>query len=207
MCNNFSKFKHTKRREQQLATIKRSLIQRTCVTDVSSHKHLLLTERIKHDHKNSQHGPQTHPYGNLGYRFLNANCKTTNWTKTIYFKKFSAHTCVSQWPQWPAVWLLAYQALMCMTFSILKTFLSLILCIPYCLQETKQRVFITAVELNNFCRNKSVLMSQPLGIGCVVKFENMDTFFLNYMFSVTQEHVWTMAKVKAYFSAIIYVTQ
>jgi len=49
-------------------------------------------------------------------------------------------------------------------------------------------------------------MSQPLGIGCVVKFENMDTF-LKYMLSITQEHMYTMAKSKAYFSANIYVTQ
>lgn len=62
------------------------------------------------------------------------------------------------------------------------------------------------MKLKGFCMNKSVLMSQPLGKGYVVKSENTDTF-LKYMLSITQERIQTTAKVKAYFSAIIYVTQ
>jgi len=77
---------------------------------------------------------------------------------------------------------------MYVTVSILKTLLSSILCIPHCLQEIKKCVFITAVQLKNLCRNKSVLMSQPMRTVCVVEFENMDTF-LKYMLSVTQEHM------------------
>lgn len=78
MCVTTSAIQAHYVKEQQLATIKSSNIQCTCVTDVSSYKHLLLTESIKHEYKISKHGPQTHPYGNLGYQFLNTNCKTTN---------------------------------------------------------------------------------------------------------------------------------
>jgi hypothetical protein len=54
------------------------------------------------------------------------------------------------------------------------------------------------VKLKNFCRNKSVLTSQPLGIGCVVKYENTDTF-LKYMLSITQEHIKHWQKLKLTF--------
>lgn len=63
---------------------------------------MLLTKRTEHEYKYSQHGPQTHPHGNMGYQFLNANCRTTNCTKTFYFMKLRAHNVRESPTQWPA---------------------------------------------------------------------------------------------------------
>jgi hypothetical protein len=56
-----------------------SLVQCTCITDVSSYKYLLLTESIKHEHKihNMDH---KHTLMEIcdKYQFLNTNCKNTN---------------------------------------------------------------------------------------------------------------------------------